>query len=364
MSFARTDSQTIASSLEEMKRLVIARGGAVHPAAVIEEQGGSLRVVCDSTSAVCEPLFVVPDELLVPVDCLDWTQNEKALELASSPSELSRDQADLLALFVTIYNATGKINWIQNQAARILSRDDEFASQLAMVRPGCEVSWQSAAATFMGTRTYASEHASAGLADKNCVLPLIDFMNHNLEGSRFWHGGGNLKVDIANFEGTDECFVNYGKRRDPLGLALSFGYLDSLSPFALSVPVSLDLGHFGLLEVVGIRVFSSHPSDPPKLEFTEEGVILSHLAGDKRAPHELRAKLRLAMLASGKRRGVSDTVIERALAELPSAILAENRKKLSAFRAYLATRPELPLASLLSDASQCQLANLERIFAA
>ena len=71
--------------------------------------------------------------------------------------------------------------------------------------------------------------------------------------------------------------------------------------------------------------------------------------------------IRLAMLASGKRRGISEAVTERAVKDLPPAILAVNREKLVTFQNYLSTRLELPLASLLTEASQNLFANLEKI---
>lgn len=363
MGFARSDNSAVASGIERMRELVVARGGYVHPAAAIEVRDGSLRVVCNAPLTSGELLFRVPDELLVPTGELCWSDSEEIMQLSRTPGHLDRDRAEMLGLFITIYNASGKMDWVRNQPARVLGRDADLAAQLDLVRPRLAARQLSAAAAFLETRNYSGKSAQAGLAEKACLLPLIDFMNHHTEGSPFQQGDGHLRVDRNSPNGSRECFVNYGKHRDPLGLALSYGFLDRESPFAQSVPIAIDLPGFGRLEVVGIRIGGNHLASPPKVQFSDGGLTLSHLSGDVRSPHVLRALLRLAMMASGKRRGIGDAVTERALADLPAAILAANRAKLDAFRTYLAARPELALASLLSDASLCQLANLETIFA-
>ena len=361
--FACTDDPAIAASLEAMRQLVVARGGLVHPAACVEARDGSLRVICHEPLAQGQPLFKVPDLLLVSIDGLIWSNSDAKMQLADRPSHLSADQVELLDIFVTIYNCSGKLNWVREQATMVLSRDAEFAAQVDLVRPFHATEAPSAAAAFLKTRSYSSKHAQAGMENKTCIMPLIDFMNHHLDGSKYRHADGWLQIDASYSARSEECFINYGEYRDPLALALGHGYLDPHTPFAHSVPLTLDLAGFGRLQVIGKRLVAKHRADPPKVAFLEDGLSLSHLAGNAQAPHYLAATLRLAMMASGKRRGIAEAVTERALAELPTAILAANRKRLAAFRAYLDTKTELPLASLLSDASQFQLANLEKALA-
>ena len=363
MRFVHSANKTIAASIEAMKELVIARGGYVHPAAGIEERDGVLRAVCHAPEARGQLLFKVPDELLVPTDDLDWTQDQTSMQLAQYPADFSADRSAMLDLFIAIYNAAGKLAWLQHQAPRVLLRDSELAARLALVYPGYRPNAPSPAAAFIQTRNYSSKHAQAGVADKNCIMPLIDFVNHHAEGSQYRHGSGFLMVDATYAQDTEESLCNYGKYRDPLSLALRHGYLDRHCPFAQSVPVVIDLAGFGRFEILGRRVASKHPADLPKIEFSEAGLALSHLSGDVRSPHYLHTTLRLALMASGKRREIAEAATARALADLPAAILAANQEKLTAFRAYLATRPELPLASLLSDACLRKCTNLERILA-
>ncbi len=363
MGFACSDNTIIVTSIEAMKKLVVARGGYVHPAACIQERDGSLRVVCDAPLAAGQPLFKIPDELLVPVDDLCWTDSDETMQLAGPPSDLSSDRAEMLDLFIAIYNACGKLGWNQMQAASVLLQDAELAAQLELIRPAYIVNPTPPAAHFMETRYYSSKDAQAGMAGKNCLMPLVDFTNHHIDGSPFHHGTGSMQVDINYPQNSDECFTHYGNRRDPLSLALGHGYIDPQSPFAQSVPMIVDLAGFGRIEIMGKRMAAKFKADLPKVEFSEDGLTLSHLLGDVRSPQHLSNALRLTMMASGKRRGIAEAAIDRALAELPAAILAANKEKLTAFRAYLATRPELKLASLLQEACICQMANLEKIFA-
>ena len=364
MNFVRSDSALIAETLLAMKGLVLAYGGDVHPATAIEENNGSIRVICDAPDAQGLPLFRVPDALLVPTDQLCWSGDEETLQLASPARHLSAERAEMLELFITLYNATGKLGWLSNQAARILLHDTEFAAQLMLVRPGQLNNASTPAAALIQTRTYLCRAQLPDIGNASCLMPLIDFMNNHVAGSEYQHGPGHLLVNVSRPLGSKECYANYGSYRDPLGLALGHGYLDPHSPFTQSAPAIIDLAGFGRLEILGKRIATKHRADPPEIEFSDDGVTLSHLSGDIRAPHYLQATLRLPVMASGKRRGIADAAVDRALANLPHAIMAANKQKLGAFRSYLATRPELPLASLLSEAALCQLANLEKILAA
>lgn len=361
MSLALSDNKIIASCIETMARLIVARGGFVHPAVCIEVRDGSIRTVCLAPLAVGETLFKVPDTLLVPTDELNWTDSEEKMELASPTSHFSADRAEMLDLFITIYNAAGKLPWLKNHAARVVLRDAGFAAQLALIRPRHFIEAPSPAAELLDTRCYSGKDAQDGMANKRCLMPLIDFMNHHMEGAPYLHGNGFLQANICFADQTEECFSNYGKHRDPLNLALGHGYLDGNSTYVQCVPLKIDLEGFGLLEILGQRFAAKHPADLPKVEFGDDGVNLSHLSGDVRAPHHLHSVLRLAMMASARRRGISDAVTEKAIAELPQAMLEVNRLKLDAFQAYLATRPDLPIATVLSQACQRQLANLTAI---
>jgi hypothetical protein len=320
--FAATDNRVIAAGLETMKHLVVGRGGFVHPEAQIAERGGALRVICRAPIAEGQLLFKVPDDLLVPLEELAWSESEVTFQLAQRPGSLSADRLEMLDLFIAIYNGAGKPRWARDQANILLSRDAELAAQVDLVMPDSAIKAPTLAAAFLNTRYYSSQYALAGLAGRNCLMPLIDFINHNPAGANFRQSAGHLQIDISHATESSECYANYGLRSDPLALALGHGYLDPDAPVARSVPADIHFTGFGRFQVTGRGIMSSHPADPPKVEFHEDGLTLSHFAGDLRKPAYLMASLRLAMLASGKRRGISDAVIERALAELPAAIHA------------------------------------------
>ncbi len=366
MNFVRSDNPLIAKSLEAMKQLVIERGGFVHPAACIEEQDGSIRTICRDPLAIGQPLFKVPEALLVATDELDWNAREDIMELSNRPVEFSADRQKMLDLFITIYNATDKLVWLRDQASRVILRDAQLAeniSQVGYVNPDYNPNPSTAADAFIRTRYYASNHLLGDLAGRNCLMPLIDSINHHFKGSGYRHEAAYLISMTACPQGSEECFSDYGGYRDPFGLALAHGYVDPHSPYARSVPARIEIAGFGQFEIVGKRAVSPHRADLPKVELSGDGLTLSHLSGDARSPHYLHGTLRLVMMASGKQRGIAASVTERALADLPAAILAANQEKHARFRAYLATRPDLPLASLLSRASLCQMAILERILA-
>lgn len=363
MTLARSDNKVIASAIEAMKDLVLARGGFVHPAAAIEEQDGMMRVVCHAPSDAGTPLFRIPESLLVPTDDLPWSDSDELMALTGLPEDFSADRAEMLALLVAVYNASGKLAWSRQQAAQVLLHDTDLAAQLALIGRGQYVPAPTPAASFILTRTYSSKHLQGELAGKSCMMPLIDYTNHHHRGSRYFDEPGKLIVNVATIDDSNECFCNYGPKRDPISLALQYGFLDPYCPESQSLAVTLDFPAFGQVKIDGKRVSSGFRTDLPKVEFSEDGLTLSHFFVDIRYPHQMQSTIRLVMMASGKRRGIAQAVTERAIADFPAALIAENEKMLSAFRSYLATRSDLPLARLLADACQLQLTLLEQALA-
>lgn len=358
MSFCTSENPAIAASMAAMRDLVVAHGGQVNPSACIEEQDGNLRVLCGEDSATGTPLFRVPNALLVPVDDLSWMPGTGELRLIEDPAGLTALQQEMLGHFIAIYNATGKMEWMSRHPSMAIREDAALLAELRRIVPVDHIDTRTAAASFLATRYYSSSDVPGGLAGKCLLMPLIDFANHGDAGARFDHTEAGLGVAVARTYATDECFIRYNGHFDPMELALSYGYGDPRAPFGASVPLAVALPLFGRLSVTARFHGSDHSSKPPKVEFGDGGVTLSHLVVDTRAPDVARTFLCMALTASGKRRGIGEAAIARAIAEAPLAILAENRTRIAAFQSYLQTRADLPCAALLAGASECQLANL------
>ena len=357
----RSDSKLITSSIVAMRDLVVAHGGFVHPAVCIEEHNGDLRVTCDASLANSQILFKVPNSLLVPIDNIIWTNNPYKFELLKYSSPLYSAQSEIIELYISIYNHSKKLKLFHNQPAMTYYKDSDLATQINLVRPGAVVEMQTAAKEFLKTRQFFYPKDRLGIEGENCILPLMDFVNHHHAGANFKQESHHLRLGISHPLNSNECFCNYGGHRDPLDIALQYGFIDPYSPYASSVPATFELPGFKRIEVVGSRTISNHRAAPPTVEFLDDGVKVSNIVGDVRVPQHMLLGIRLAMLASGKRRGISEAVTERAVKDLPPAILAVNREKLVTFQNYLSTRLELPLASLLTEASQNLFANLEKI---
>lgn len=357
MAFVLSDNREIVAGIEAAKALVLARGGYVHPAASIEECDGSLRVVCNAFAGNGHILFRIPEALLIPVESIGWTEDADTLKLAKRSAGLSADQSEMLDLSISIYNASGKLRWMQQHPYLILRQDPDLSRQVSLVKPPFAATFMSSSAAFIQTRSFSRDGILSG---KTCMLPLIDFLNHHADGARHELVSGCLETPLFQLVGSGECFASYGKCRDPLDLALGYGYLDPLSPYAASVPAAVDIPAFGTLEVAACYAGSNHWSKPPKVDFTPGGLTLSHFVLDTRNPGQALALLRLAMAASGKKRGLDDAVVERAIVEVPAALFDANREKLAAFRSYLSFHPKLKLAELLIQACDCQMSNLQK----
>jgi hypothetical protein len=364
MSIVRSDDKLVTECIEEMARLVVERGGMIHPAVCIEEQDGDIRVICRDLQAAGQQMFRVPNTLLVPIDDIEWTDSQDELELRQEPSHLSADQRRMLDLFMMLYNATGKMAEMKTKATRVVLRDSDFAAQIATVthvNPNVAREPISAAEALMRTRFYANSKAPGDLAKARVLMPLVDFANHHHAGALFRQDAQSLSVDIAHPAQSDECFYSYAAFLDPLANALAHGFVDYNSPFGCSVPVKIDIAGFGRFEIAGKRALPSYTLDLPKVELAENGMTVSHLTGDVRKPHHFHKTLRLITSAFAKKRGLSDDSFTMAHAELRQTLLIANRQRLTAFSAYMRNRRDLPIGPVLASAGEYQLANLERI---
>ncbi len=360
MALVASDNPDIVAQIMAMVQLVLGHGGTIHPQARIEESDGDLRVVCAQQGQEGEPLFIIPNALLVPTDRLAWSTRDDRLELLGEPAGLSAVQAELLALFIALFNATGQLARASAQGRMALLRDERFAAQMAAIKP--DMGWERAspARDFLNSRVCSTDKVAPDQGLRTYLMPLVVFLNHHAGGSNFFRDG-QCQVAITRPTETGECFIRYGKRRDPVDLALGYGFVDRASPFAQSVPVALELAGFGRLELLGRD--SGHVSGEvaPQVSFAADGLTLSHFVIDTRAPGRELALLRLAMTASGRARGLAAADVDRAIAAAPGAILAANRARLAEFGAYLAGQADNPFAAMVAQACGCQLANLAAV---
>ena len=284
------------------------------------ENKGSLWLSCEHFSPMATleredcSLVRIPPELLVPLDGARWDDRTDRLELIESPEGLSPVQRELLDLHISLYNSAAKLPWfVRNHPAVLLQDKPSVRTAVLRLRPEQEFTWITPAGAFIKTRLCRfqrlAENAS-GQADNGKVkgrlglLPIIDLFNNRHDAPRYGFSDcGGVSVRLDPLRTSSECFANYnGFILDVLDLALGSGYLDHTTPYAHSAPVEVRVQGFGTLAVEG--VIAKKPAqglDPPRVQFTVEGLSLSHLTCNTNKPERLHVALALAMQGAVRR---------------------------------------------------------------
>ena len=87
---------------------------------------------------------------------------------------------------------------------------------------------RSAVSLFWSTRVLRIP-AGPGLEPEPMALPVVDCLDHRAQGAVGDWTGEAFVVSVAHAGGAPACFLDYGHDRDPLDLALDYGFADSLA---------------------------------------------------------------------------------------------------------------------------------------
>ncbi|MCG6941461.1 MAG: hypothetical protein LJE69_09440 [Thiohalocapsa sp.] len=310
----RSGSRIIRQLLIEIARIVRGEGGSVHPGVRLVETAGNFSVHCDPTAgAVGQPLFAIPRGLLIPLEGLVWSERTDRIVLTGTPQGLSSTQQQLLEMHVDLYNAANKLDWWScRHPRRVVIEDSRVRQALAEIRPDlAQQEPVTAAAGFLQTRAFWVRHK--GDASRGVLMPLSDLLNHHHCGSTIDLDASTLCVAVSQPGLGAECFVDYGGRRDVLGLALHHGYVDRTTPFARSAALRLRMPELGEIAVLAQTRKPAHPTDPPEVTLGQHRLEISHLYCDLEHPARARAALRLALLRAARVAGLAGDKAEHAV---------------------------------------------------
>jgi hypothetical protein len=226
-------------------------------------------------------------------------------------------QLELLDLHIALYNAAGKLPWyFRNHPDSLLQEHPSVHETVLRLRPKEDVEWVTLGESFINTRQCWIEPLNDDKAqlggEKNKgrwgIFPVLDRINNRHDSARFHWQNSFVSVKFERDPQTNECFAHYGGRRDVLDLALGLGYLDHSTPFAHSAPLQVTVPGLGTLVVEGLTSAPLHVLDPPRVQFTQEGLTLSHLTCNILKPERLRVALLLAVQGAVRRNSGQATV--------------------------------------------------------
>lgn len=344
------DSAEVSQILREIADTVLATGGRLSSLLEIRERQGQLTGHATDLRGADEsqaPLIVLNDTAMPPVSAGAWSWDGERLHVVTDPG-LEAQSARLLDLHAALYTATTKPRWYRTTHPRgALSNDATTVQAIHALRPHFAI--DPSPAGFLATRVFKRGDAGAP-----SLIPIADVLNHHRSGARLAYAAGKLAIDVRQPIGTTECFVNYGSfRRDPLDLALQYGYADGAVTVASSAPLSVEVSGLGPVEVLRRLTTTQSPIDPPTIQRTSDGWSLSHITLQAENPERLLVPIRLMTEAAG----ASDP--EATARELLSAVIDKNLALLSNLVGTLDM--DTPMGSMLTKACGHQARNFERV---
>jgi hypothetical protein len=155
-------------------------------------------------------------------------------------------------------------------------------------------------------------------------MPLVDLLNHHSHAARFELDDARLCVRLSQPDGTDQCFVDYGRLRDALDLALQYGFVDPGSRIAYSAPLTIEIDGIGEVIVGRGRPLTGRERTYPAVTLADAGITFSHLLLDADHPDRLRAAIGLPVRARAIRAGATEPEADRLAGEVHDALVAAN----------------------------------------
>ena len=224
--FVDADDELVADLLAGTIEAVLDGGGWLHPGLRVQARDGELGVTADADDG--EPLIVLPASLFLPITRVTWDEGE-ALRFHDVDDALTGEQFEILTMQAALHNALGKVPRLAaTHPAIAADLPDAVVEAVRAVKLGFRREARSAVSLFWSTRVLRIP-AGPGLEPEPMALPVVDCLDHRAQGAVGDWTGEAFVVSVAHAGGAPACFLDYGHDRDPLDLALDYGFADSLA---------------------------------------------------------------------------------------------------------------------------------------
>ena len=189
-----------------------------------------------------EPLLQVPSSCFVRIGRVTWLENDEGLAYDGIPEEFGDAEAQLLILQTALHNACGKVPSLM-ATHPVLATDltDEVVQAVRAFRPSFRGTRPSVAGLFWSARVFRVPPAP-GAPSEPCAIPLIDMLDHHSSGATGTWTGDGFAVTAVHPRGGSEVMLNYGLRRDAIGMAVVYGFADGSCQVAHASPMEVEVG--------------------------------------------------------------------------------------------------------------------------
>jgi hypothetical protein len=366
-----TDTTQVRNLIESTARILMDNGATINPSVAIRESAGHLSVH-STAGSVGEPLFVIPQELLLPVTDITWGTTTNANTDTStgmrsitieSAENLTSVQRELLDLQIALYNSLNKFEWFLNEHPRATLCDFPDIENLFSE---CEPNFTRGQhpEDFIATRVFGY-HDKSPTEDrppkKSVLMPLLDFMNHDQRGAAYNTNNGELSVLANQPAGDSECLVNYGGLRDALQMFSNYGFADKSSSVATSTPATLPIIGQSL-ETLGTLVVERKNSKGhlPRITAEDTTLTLSKVTFAPRKLDRFSAAFILPVKSFAMQQGASTELADQIAERVARDLIELNQQRLGALLAsVIALNSEWVVLRELESALQFQLRTLD-----
>lgn len=269
------DDDLVADFVAGTVELLLENGGWLHPQARIVARSGQLRLVCDAPEG--EPLVRVPAAAFVRIGRVTWSASADALEMVDVPDDIDGLERELLILQTALHNACGKVPWLASSHP-VLAPDlpDDVIDAVRVFRPSFRRRQPTPASLLWSTRVFRLPTPGSA-APEPVAVPVVDLLDHRSSGATGTWTGEAFAVDVSHAGAAPGVWLDYGLKRDAIGMAVVYGFADDGNPRAHSAPVSVEVPGIGAVQVLAKGRTRSGDLLPPVATRTPEGATISHL---------------------------------------------------------------------------------------
>ena len=384
-----SDQSSTKAALTCLASTMQKQGAWFHKDISILSQENGLNVEVNGPCDPSEIVIKIPTEQLVPVSRLNMRLEDNSFVIDPDRDELTPLQIGLAESIIEIYNLTGRpafhlrecvwtryrekapnligdllkartLNQEQKNELNFLLKNDSGQDVSSFV---CDSFWQS--------RVLGSSKDQGGTITTT-VMPVVDFLDHNLFGSPYVTQNAALQIKAKRpYVGASTLYACYGMY-DSLDTFITYGFIDIDVPVVRAIPMTIVLGNDKWLNVNSKT--TAHVKSPlnnylkdlqaysPVVNVAEEVITVSHLLiPTTYAPDALRRIVLSLVHTAYQGQGVSTNhIIEqtyRVECEIVENTISFYRETLNAFGAY-----EIDKDNLLADVIRLCNVQLSKLY--
>ena len=320
-----SSSGSLKKEISRIVALLEENGARFHDQLRIVERNGSISMQIEGALNHNEVIVDLPGNLLLPLNYLNVSLKRDTIVCKPDTKFLSPVMAEIASRIIKIYNIANKIKthrghntWMLfKKYPALLNRLSEARSETHYLQkrraylnglPDAMSESEFLCWSYFQTRVVGRKGMDNEL--QQCLMPVVDYFNHNYEGSTFVIKdcvAAEQSMKIYNrqpLHDKREVFIRYGIY-DTLDLFMIYSFMDVSIPFVRSVPLNYEIDGHGTLQIGAYpgRKNVKCPSEledivrfMPEIKENDDGLELSHLIIPlSHAPNALRRILKVAI---------------------------------------------------------------------